>query len=296
MTRTNCTIIIPVYNAFADALTCLKSVIKYTDLNQQILIIDDASNEGHFKDYLADHLSIDKRIILMRNPENLGFVKTVNIGMHFDLTADVLLLNSDTIVTKNWIDKLQQAAYSSPQIGTATPISNNGSICSIPLCCTYNDIPAGLSPDQFAEIVEAVSQHKYVEIPSSVGFCMYIKRKLLNEIGFFDEELFAEGYGEENDFSCRAHAAGYIDVMDDATFVFHKGEASFKEKKATLVERNSKILVEKYPTYFEDVAKFCTNLPTEEIVRRIMTHPRLTEQSPENCSILKRIYKAVMVK
>ena len=108
--------------------------------------------------------------------------------MQYSEDRDVLLLNSDTVVTKGWMDKIIACAYSSPEIGTVTPMSNAATLCSVPVICVDNKIPENLSIDEYAELVERCSLKKYPRITAAVGFCMYIKRAVINEVGLFDAE------------------------------------------------------------------------------------------------------------
>jgi len=78
------------------------------------------------------------------------------------------------------------------------------------------------------------------------------------------------GYGEENDFSCRAQALGYVDLLDDATFIYHKGNASFQKLKESLVEKNTGVLRKRHPHYFDRVATFCNQNPLSEVRHRVL--------------------------
>ena len=109
------------------------------------------------------------------------------------------MLNSDTIVTKNWLDKIHACAYSNDKIATVSPLSNNATICSIPEFCKPNNIPEGFSIDTFSSLVEKNSNRQYLPSPTCPGFCIFIKRKVIEEVGYFDE-LFSPAYGEEDDF------------------------------------------------------------------------------------------------
>jgi hypothetical protein len=208
-------------------------------------------------------------LVLLENNENLGFVKTVNIGIGYSRN-DIILLKSDTIVTYDWANKLKKCAYSEDKIGTVTPFTNNGTICSIPKFCEPNQIPDGFTVDYFAEFVNHVSLRKYPELPTAVGFCMYIKRALIDEIGYFDEERFGKGYGEENDFCMRANKHGYKNILCDDTFIFHREGASFSDKKETLVKQNTKILSEIHPEYFPTVSQFCQTNPLAQLQNNII--------------------------
>lgn len=249
-------VIIPIYNAYSDFLKCLYSTLKYQD-RYGIICINDKSTDNRIEDLFSKIKSFENQnIVLISNPTNSGFVKTVNIGMKYSKN-DIILLNSDTIVTKDWAVKLSHCAYSDEKIATVTPFSNNATICSIPNFNQNNIVPEGFTIDEFADFIEKVSLKQYPEIPTAVGFCMYIKRSVINEIGYFDEVVFGKGYGEENDFSMRAIKAGYKNVLCDDTFIFHRGAASFSTAQSELMEKNLEILSERYPEYLPKVAKFC---------------------------------------
>lgn len=265
----SCSIIIPVYNAFDETLACIRSVLKYTSVSYRLLVFDDASSQGSLAEFLPDEVLADPHTQVQRNEKNLGFVETCNRGMRDTHPEDVVLLNSDTEVTPGWLEKLQCAAYSSRRVATATPLTNNGQICSVPTFLKANDLPAGYTLNEFAALIERASAREYPEVPTCVGFCVYIKREALDRVGYFDEETFGKGYGEENDFSCRARTGGYANVVDDATFVYHRGGMSFQDQSANLMAEHFKFLARKHPDYSRRLRRFITENPMEQIHRRI---------------------------
>ena len=130
----NIDIIVPIYNAYEFTEECIKSVIKNTDLNKHTLVlINDKSPDEKILPMLQKYReeNQDKKIVVLDNEENMGFVRTVNKGMQYS-ENDVILLNSDTEVTARWTEKIQQCAYSNQYIATVTPLTNNGTICSVP--------------------------------------------------------------------------------------------------------------------------------------------------------------------
>lgn len=264
-----CTIIIPVYNAFRESLACVRSVMECTQPRHNVLVVDDCSSAGQFADALPRELLGQPRLRILRNQQNLGFVKTCNLAMRQAAPSDVVLLNSDTEVTPGWLDKLQEAAASHERVGTVTPLTNRGTICSIPEFLADNELPAGYRLHDFAALVEAASAREYPKLPTCVGFCVYIKREVIDRIGLFDEEAFGKGYGEENDFSCRLQAAGYWDVLDDATFVYHRGRMSFQAETEKLTANHLKILGRKHPRYAGRVDRFVVANPLRPVQRRI---------------------------
>ena len=238
-------ILIPVYNAYEDLVQCINSVKNHTDLlKHHLWLLNDCSTDERIAPFLKG--LEETHIHIINNSVNKGFVLNVNQGI-YQSKNDIVLLNSDTKVTTGWIDKLIKCAYSNPLIATVTPLSNNATICSVPFGGQVNKIPDGYTVDKFAELIERCSNHYYPEIPTGNGFCIYIKRGIIKDIGVFDANTFNRGYGEENDFCYRAVTKGYYNVMCDDTFVYHKGTVSFmpEEKKAN-IEKHSKVLLERY--------------------------------------------------
>ena len=235
-------IIIPIYNAYDDLTKCIDSVKKWTDLDKnRLILIDDCSPDERIKPYLK---SIeDKNIKVIFNEKNQGFSGNINLGMSQSEENDVLLLNSDTVVTKKWLDKIVECAYSDVSIATVTPLSNNATLCSVPNFCEENTIPEGFTIDSFADLIETISLNMMPEIPVAHGFCMFVKREVMRKIGMFDAETFGRGYGEENDFCHRAEQIGYHHVMCDNTFIFHSGTSSFlSEEKKRYIEEQRKFM------------------------------------------------------
>lgn len=240
-------IIIPIYNAFEDLQICLESIYKNTDLDtNRLILINDKSPDERIKPFVDKQKR--ENVIVIHNDSNRGFSNNINTGMAQSEENDVILLNSDTIVTEKWVEKMLECAYSSPEIGTVTPLSNNATLCSVPEFCEENKLPERMTVEQAARIVEECSLKKYPRITVAHGFCMLVKREVIDCIGNFDAETFGRGYGEENDFCNRAELAGYIHVMCDNTYIYHSGTKSFvsKEKEAYILAHD-KILRERYP-------------------------------------------------
>lgn len=260
----NVDIIIPIYNGLDDLKKCLVSVKKHTNLeNNRVILVNDKSPDERVLEYL--YTQQDKNVILIDSPVNEGFSASVNKGICYS-DRDVILLNSDTIVTAGWVEKIVRCAYSDDAIGTVTPLSNSATLCSVPITCQDNDIPEGRTIDEYAEIVEKCSLRKYPEITVAVGFCMHIKRTVIEQVGLFDGKTFERGYGEENDFCNRAGLLGYKHVMCDDTLVYHKGTVSFvSEEKQILIDKHTKILDEWYPYQMKKNHLYCMNNPDQYI-------------------------------
>src|SRR4030095_13405871 len=187
------------------------------------------------------------QVVLLRNDQNLGFTGTANRGMQLS-RADVVLLNSDTIVTRGWLDALLHCATTDATIGTITPFSNNAEICSFPRFCENNPWPPGADPARVQAAIAAAAAPVDPHLTTGGVFCLYLRRALLDDVGVFDM-AFGAGYGEENDLCLRAARAGWRNVLADDAFVVHVGGRSFAGQKSELSRRNTAILLERHPHY-----------------------------------------------
>ena len=139
---------------------------------------------------------------------------------------DVVLLNSDTEVPPGWLTRLAGHAYATPRVASVSPFSNNATICGYPRI--EAGPPAfGLGVTELDAACRAANGGRSVELPTTVGFCMYIRRAALADVGLFDADAFGRGYGEENDFCLRASARGWRHLLACDTFVYHEGSVSF---------------------------------------------------------------------
>lgn len=248
--REKTTIIIPVYNAYEETKNCIDSVLENTKIPYKLLLINDASTDSKIRELLESYKSRNVKVI--HNNTNQGFVKSINIGLE-ESNADVVLLNSDTIVTPKWLEKLKTRAYSQKNIATVTPVSNNSGAFSVPELDEDNPINPELGLNSTANIIEKIDDTSTIDTPTANGFCMYIKRKAIDEAGLFDE-VFGRGYGEENDFCMKLVNNGWKHVIDLSTYIYHKGSVSFNEEKDELIEKNRQLLDQRYPDYSNNVS------------------------------------------
>ncbi|HYN21402.1 MAG TPA: glycosyltransferase [Thermoanaerobaculia bacterium] len=259
-------VVVPVAGAPEAFSRCLDSLVAHTDLerNRLVVVLDGPQPPQTLEQEWP------AGAVILKNPERRGFVAAVNRGMSAS-DRDVILLNSDTQVTAGWVEKLQAAAYSAPEIATVTPFSNSATICSLPRFLENNALPAGWDADRFGRLVEERSTRAYPRLPTGVGVCLYIKRKVLAGVGLFDEKSFGEGYGEESDFCMRALKAGYAHVLDDATFIFHEGQRSFGSRRAARVKAAHRVMRWRHPEYLATVARFIREDPLRPLRERVIS-------------------------
>lgn len=242
------TIVLAVHNAHDHVVACLDSVLRNTELGgtDTLLVIDDASTDPAI-DAVLESLADIPGVRVVRNPQNMGYTRTINLGCTLAGSEDVLLLNSDTTVGPHWLRNLKVSAYSGERTGSVTAISDNAGAFSVP-SPRVNIIPCIEDSDGWARTVADVGASAF-EVPTGNGFCMYIRRAMLDHIGLFDDEAFPVGYGEENDLCARATEAGWYHLVDPMVFVHHARSASFGARRKALAAAGMERLVARYPAY-----------------------------------------------
>ena len=243
-------VVVPIYNAYAHVSRCVEALLRHTSPGVDFLFIDDGSTDPRITTLLGAQQQGSPQFIVLRLQQNQGFVKTANQAFRAAGRRDVVIVNSDVIVGPEWLDRLQDAACSDAHIATATPLTNHGTILSVPYRSRPSELPPGLTPEVAARKVAAGSSKLHPRIPSAIGHCMYIKRMALDLVGEFDED-FSPGYGEEVDFCQRCHLIGLAHVCADDVFVYHHGAASFTRgpQRDELREGHERVIAKRYPYY-----------------------------------------------
>jgi len=245
-------IIICVHNALDDVKKCLESVVKYTTSPYSLILVDDGS-DAPTKSYLED-FSKTYRTKLERNKIAKGYTFASNQALRLSIADYVLLLNSDTIVTPEWLDRMIECAEDK-RTGIVGPLSNTASWQSVPEIevsgdWAQNDLPSEISIEKMGGLIAKYSARLYPEIPFLNGFCLLIKRDLINDIGYFDEELFGKGYGEENDYCIRACKSQWNLRVADDVYIYHAQSRSYSnEKRKELCKRADDALLSKHGKY-----------------------------------------------
>lgn len=236
-----CDVIIPVYNAPEWVKLCVQRLVAQTpdDCLNRVILIDDASNT-FTGDLLKDLEKEHNKIVLVRNEENLGFVKSINRGLAMTETPYILLLNSDCLITKNTIPKLIAHAMGQDSIGLVSPVSNNSPVVSLEMVPGYSFIDMN-------DLVERLFSGISYPACTIVGNCLLITRACFEQTGLFDL-CWGRGYGEETDYQFRAMQKGFEARIALDTYVYHKSQASFAEdaELAALRRNQYRLFIEKW--------------------------------------------------
>lgn len=239
-------VVICVHDALDHVRVCLDSVCQHRRSDTQALVIVDDGSEDATQSYLAEFARTRSWVTLLRVEVAEGYTRAANRGLRATTAEFVILLNSDTIVTGGWAEKLADAAWSMPRMGIVGPLSNAASHQSIPdhkdlpAQTAVNRLPPGLTPDGMNRFCEQMATARRVlHVPLVHGFCIGIRREVLEHVGTFDEASFPDGYGEENDYCFRASDAGFGLAIALNTYVHHAKSQSYAQDRRVVLFRRS---------------------------------------------------------
>jgi len=229
MKKVDLSIIIVSYNTKNLTLQCIKSIEKYPPkIKYEIIVIDNGSQDGS-----VDVLTKIKNIKLIKNKTNLGFAKANNIGIKASSGNNILLLNSDTQVTKSAIQKLYDFAVN----------TDNAGVVGSKLLNPDKSVQSSVFPEQ--SLLNAFKAYwlgkkktfeKYapsgdlpVKVNSIVGAVFFITQKALKKVGKLNEKYFM--YFEDFDFCREVEKRGLgVYYLPDSEIIHHHG-ASGKDIK-----------------------------------------------------------------
>ncbi|MBF8776598.1 glycosyltransferase family 2 protein [Pseudomonas fulva] len=268
-------VLIPVYNGLEETLECINSALDARKLNRtahRLVVIEDKTPVPALAKALKV-LAAKGKITLIQNAVNLGFIRTMNRAMALSPNKDVVWLNADTRVHGAWLDRLRDVAYSDERIASVTPFTNNGELMSFPRSQICHDMPSANAQAELDELARQVASPP-VEIETGCGFCLYIKREALDEVGYLDEVHLARGYGEETDWCLRARSHGWRHMGAPNVFVAHQGGISFGAEKVLRVAMNNATLRKRYPDASKRYKAFCLRDPIKP-ARQALQQARL---------------------
>jgi len=254
------TIIVPVYGDLPSLLRCLDALIATVDTSlDSVLLVNDCGPQADLiEGEILEKITGLTGFRYSRNVQNLGFVGTCNrAALELDDSGnDVLLLNSDTEPLDGWLDELRAVLHDDDRHGIVCARSTNATIASLPF--RLRDPAAERTRERSVGVLTELREHlpRYSYSPVAMGFCFLVRRSLIDRFGLFDE-VFAPGYGEENDFCLRMAAEGYLSVMAHRALVVHEGARSFlSARRARLRHDHERILARRHPDYSALVRRY----------------------------------------
>mgnify|MGYP000725084499 CR=1 FL=1 len=249
----NLTVIVPVYGdweSLCENIHHLKKHISRFSKWEVLLVNDCGPDADILEPKIKVAISGRKNFHYYRNEENLGFVKNCNNAALklSNQQNDIVLLNSDALITNKALQNMQKVLYAKDEIGAVCPRSNSATIFSVPM---KPEAGKQYTMSESYSIYRKIRRKlpKYYISPIAHGFCMMIRRDVINKYSLFDE-IYGKGYGEENDFCMRIRREGVYCAVSNKSYVFHYKARSFTEEvRSTQVDNNEKILDRRYPEY-----------------------------------------------
>ena len=222
-------IIILNWNGLKDTLECLESVLKMDYPNFKVIVVDNGSTDNSVTVIREDY----PQVIIIENGENLGYTGGNNVAMSYAMKngADYTwLLNNDTIVEVNTLNKLVFSAESSPDIGIISAIIYfYDQPSKIQFCGGFLDwrnfrVPQTRNLESWYEINKL--QGKTISL---WGTAVLIKRNVIEKVGYLNSKYFA--YEEDCEYSIRVAKAGYRSMIEPLAKVYHKDSRSTGGRK-----------------------------------------------------------------
>ena len=268
-----------VYNGRHVTEACLRSAARVVG-DVDVLVLDDCSPEPGWSEDLAELCRVIG-VQYYRSPRNLGIPRNMNLAMLRAMAEgydSVALVNSDVVLSRSLVSAANAVLRSDATVASYTPWSNNVSIFSLPFADASADLQSTANIDLIADALERRFGTASTEVPTGVGYCMFMPTSVVREVGLMDP-IFGRGYCEEVDWCQRARLAGYRHVLGLGSFAFHHGGATTREAGLlasghTTVMAHEAIVDHRYPRYRNDVAEFWSGrlerLPTDDAMRAIV--------------------------
>ncbi|MEM1345711.1 MAG: glycosyltransferase [Pseudomonadota bacterium] len=226
-------VVVCVHNSPEHVGPCLASIAPTLTPADRLIVVDDGSAEEAQRLCEAAQARAPEQTQLIRRERGSGFCKAANAGLQASRAETVVVLNSDTLVLGDWLDRIDACMAANWQIGLVGPLSNAGGWQSIPELPGPHAAPGMLSAEP--SVLKAVYAHctgyaarfEYPVVEQINGFCLALRRKVIETVGLFDESNFPMGYGEENDLTFRALDAGFLCAVAIDCFVYHAKTKSY---------------------------------------------------------------------
>ncbi len=227
-----CDIVVVSWNHLEFLRPCIEHITQNTHYPYRLIVIDNASDFEtiNYLENLKNNATSE--IVLIKNEKNLGFVKAINQGIKVSNAPYACIFNNDTLPGQDWLSELIEFAEKHPDVGllnplckghteqglTVNPVRNiKGSVLESKISNGVND---------YAKMLSSSNKGKYMEMNQCQGFCMLVKREVIEKIGYLDERFDTVGF-DDTDYSMRAHIAGYRSVSVHSSYVYHREHASF---------------------------------------------------------------------
>lgn len=262
-------VVIPIFNGFEPVSRLLKDLDLWSNC-ESIVLVNDCSTDPRIEELLLVAQRTLPNVIVVTNRRNLGFVKSVNLGIQeIPANNDVVILNSDAHPLPSWLHQLATCAYSFDSVATVCPVSNSAGFFSFLTPNQGQPLPDGWSPALVGNLIRLCAPQFNETAPVTSGFCWYLTAAAIDRVGLLDELLVRRGYGEESDYCLRAVKNGFKNLVSLSCFVEHVGGLSFGGDRATLKRINSTIVKALHPEFKKNLVQYESNSCLHDLSQRI---------------------------
>jgi GT2 family glycosyltransferase len=282
--RPSVDVVVCVHDALEELRLCLWSLLAKSGRRLRLILVNDGSDEAttRFVQAFADR---HPAVTLIHREPPPGYTLAANRGLEASRGDYVVLLNSDTVLSAGWLDRMIDHGEAHPEVGILGPLSNAATHQSVPQvqdggAWAVNRLPDWLTVDGMNLLLERGAPPTDTRLPFLNGFCYVVKREAIEAIGPLDEDRFASGYCEENDYSHRARQAGFELAVVDDVYVYHAKSRSFGTGgRAELARRNYELFVDKHGR--EEIDALVSAMEADESLEPVRAAVAELTASPE---------------
>jgi len=221
------------WNGLEDTVACLESLKKITYPSYEVVVVDNCSR-GNDAEALEEKFRGYAHVV--RNDRNYGYTGGNNIGIRhvLDRTSPeyLLILNNDTVVAPDFLERMIKTAESDASIGIAGPkVYYHEFPDRIQSAGAKVNMRKGQASLIGVKEVDTGQYDEQREVDYVIGCCLLIKREVTQKVGLFDENYFC--YWDETDYCFRAREAGYRIVYVPGAKIWHKAPMKLKVRDKT---------------------------------------------------------------
>jgi GT2 family glycosyltransferase len=229
------------YNGSGFVIEAVQSLLDQDQPGLEVVVVDNGSHDG------SDHAieqAFAGRITLVRAPRNLGFGAGNNLGIRRARGRHLVLLNNDAVAAPGFVRELVAAADADPA---------NGMVAARVLDYARRDVidtvghllyPDGLNRGRGRLELDRGQYERCVTALFPSGAAALYARRMLDEIGLFDERFFL--YGDDAELGIRGRLAGWSCALAPRAIAYHhysRSSGAYSSLKAFYVERNRLLLL-----------------------------------------------------
>ena len=287
------TIVLVFYNQAHLSLLCLESIIEHAE-DVEVVIVDNASSDDTNK-----LLDLIEGAVIIRNDDNLGFVKAVNQAANVASGEQILLLNNDASLEPDAISIATETLESSEDIGAVGGkiLLLDGSLQEAGSLIWRDGSCSGYGRGDNPNKPEYMFRR---DVDYCSGAFLLFSKQDFDALGGFDED-FAPAYYEESDFCVRLKKAGKRTVYEPRAIITHFEFASTggMNKASELQQQHRKLFCEKHQEFLEQLfdnqkhtqlqARSPAGTKSVLMIDDRVPYPSMGSGYPRSCHILQEL-------